>query len=91
MADGRLDFDDIIRVQNLMASRIAQEDEVDLKIKIIDMISKLTGKKKSIQVEDLIVEAQYESIDESTVLKMLDDLVLDKMIFLTDSRIFKNF
>ncbi len=91
MADGRLDFDDIIRVQNLMASRIAQEDEVDLKIKIIDMISQLTGKKKSIQVEDLIVEAQYESIDESTVLKMLDDLVLDKMIFLTDSRIFKNF
>ena len=91
MSSDRLSFDEIVRVQNLMASRIAQEDEVDLKIKVIDMISQLVGKKKYIQVEDLIVEAEYESISEQAILRVLDDLVSDKMIILADSRIIKNF
>ena len=54
MAD-RLEFDEIVRIQNLMASNIARENEVNGKLDIIEIINQLKGKKKFVQVEEVIV------------------------------------
>jgi len=89
--DGGLDFDEIMRVQRLMASRIANENEVDNKLKIIDIINNLTGHKKFVQVEEVIVEARYDSISEQLTLSILDDLAKDNVIVMVDGRIKMNY
>jgi len=84
----RLEFDEIVRIQNLMSSRIAQENEVDLKLKILDIISQLLGKtKKFIQIEEIIIEGNAEGLEEGTVLSVLDQLEKDHMILVVDSRV----
>jgi len=92
MSVDRLDFDEIMRIQNLMSSRIAQESEVDIKLKLIEIIQSLLGQnKRFIQIEEVIVEAAYEHIDETTVINVLDELNKDKMISMTEGRIRMNY
>jgi hypothetical protein len=87
----RLDFDEIMKIQNLMASRIAREDEVDLKIKIIDIINQLLGKKKNIQIEDILIETNYQGIEDESVLRIIDELQRDRIIIIDDGRIRINY
>ncbi len=92
MAVDRLDFDEIMRIQNLMAAHIAQESEVDIKLKIIEVVQSLLGQnKKFIQIEEVIVEAGYDNIDENTVIDVLDQLHKDKMISMIEGRIRMNY
>jgi len=90
MAD-RLEFDEIVRIQNLMASNIARENEVDRKLDIIEIINQLKGKKKFVQVEEVIVEARYQNINENEVLKILDELEKDSVLIIVDGRIKMNY
>jgi len=90
MAD-RLEFDEIVRIQNLMASNIARENEVDRKLDIIEIINQLKGKKKFVQVEEVIVEARYQNINENEVLKILDELEKDDVLIIVDGRIKMNY
>jgi uncharacterized protein YjcR len=87
----RLNFDEIIRVQNLMASRIASEDEVNSKLAMIDIITQLTGKKKHVQVEEVILEAKYQNVSEDETLRILDELDRDYVIVMVDGRIKMNY
>ncbi len=89
--DGGLDFNEIMRIQNLMATSIADESEVNDKLKIIDIINQLTGKKKFVQVEEVIVEANYQSISESSTLHFLDELNSDNVIIIVDGRVKMNY
>jgi len=89
--DGGLDFDEIMNIQRLMASRIASENEVDYKLKIIDIINNLMCHKKFVQVEEVIIEAEYESISEKLTLEILDDLARDNVIIMLDGRIKMNY
>jgi len=89
--DGGLDFDEIMRIQRLMASNIANENEVDNKLKIIDIINNLVGHKKFVQVEEIILEAGYESISENLTLEILDDLARDSVIIMLDGRVKMNY
>ncbi len=88
---GGLDFDEIVRIQNLMASSIANENEVNNKLKIIDIINQLTGKKKYVQVEEVIIEASYQSISESSTMGLLDELSSDNVIVMVDGRVKMNY
>ena len=90
MAD-RLDFDEIVRIQNLMASNIARENEVNGKLDIIEIINQLKGKKKFVQVEEVIVESKYNNISEDEVMLILDELEKDNIIIIIDGRIKMNY
>lgn len=87
----RLDFDEIVRIQNLMASSIARENEVNRKLDIIEIINQLKGKKKFVQVEEVIVEAKYNNVSEDEVLNILDELEKDNVIIIVDGRIKMNY
>jgi len=81
------DFDEIMRIQRLMASRIAQENEVDIKIKIIELLNELGAKKKAIHIDEVVVEARYVGVSEKLVLDTLNNLEDDHIISINDGKI----
>ncbi len=75
------DFNELLRIQRMMASRIIQETSVDNKIKLLDLINKLvTDKNKKIQKEVLLFEARSEGFSENEVERLLDELKEDHLI-----------
>lgn len=75
------DFNDLLRIQRMMASRIIQETSVDNKIKLLDLINKLvTDRNKKVQKEIVIVEAQMEGFTEDETLRLIDELIGDHLI-----------
>ncbi|RJQ17127.1 hypothetical protein C4573_03665 [Candidatus Woesearchaeota archaeon] len=75
------DFEELLKVQNKMASLVSREAEVDSKIKILSLMDDLTtGKKKKIQVEHLIVEAKNQGMSEAEVLSTVDKLKDDGLL-----------
>ena len=87
----RLDFDEIIGIQNLMASNIATENEVDNKLAMIEIITQIQGKKKYVQVEEVILEAQYQNLSEDETIRLLDELNKDNVIIVLDGRVKMNY
>ena len=74
-------FDDLLKVQRMMASKILDESSMDYKIRLYDMIREMTtSKNKTIQVEQIIVEASTEGFSESETLTMLDELERDGLL-----------
>ncbi len=74
-------FEELLRIQNRMASLVAREAEVDIKIKILTVIDDITGnKKKKIQVEHVVIEAKNQGLSEreavNTIEKLIDDGIL---------------
>jgi len=74
-------FEELLRIQNRMASLVSQEAEVDTKIKILTVIDDITGhKKKKVQVEHVVIEARNQGMSESeaanTIEKLIDDGLL---------------
>ncbi|MCD6464511.1 hypothetical protein J7L02_03255 [Candidatus Woesearchaeota archaeon] len=75
------DFEKLLEIQRLMASRIVQEQEQDLKIKILTILGQLTtSKRKKIQKEAIIIEASLQGISEEDVLLILDKLKTEGII-----------
>ncbi|MBN1275622.1 hypothetical protein JXA12_05020 [Candidatus Woesearchaeota archaeon] len=75
------DFNDLLRIQRMMASRIIQETTVDNKIKLLDLINKLvTDRNRKVQTETIIIEAQAEGFTEAEALRLIDDLIDDHLI-----------
>ena len=74
-------FEDLLRTQRMMASRIMNDASMDMKINLLELIRNLTsGKKNKIQVELVIYEAQIEGISEQDTLKLLEELKSDHLI-----------
>jgi hypothetical protein len=74
-----------------MASRIATENEVDNKLAMIEIITQIQGKKKYVQIEEVLLEAQYQNISESETLRLLDELNKDNVIIMLDGRVKMNY
>ena len=75
------DFERLMEIQRMTATRIRQESEVDNKIKVLDILNDLTATKgKKIQVEEVIIEAGIQGLGESEVMAVLDSLKSDGMI-----------
>lgn len=75
------DFDDLLRIQRMMASKIMDESNVDSKIKLMDLVRDLAGSKnKKLQVEQVLIEAQTQGFGESETIRILEDLLKDKFI-----------
>lgn len=74
-------FEKLLQIQRMMAGRIIQEQEEDLKIKILTIIGQLTTRRrKRIQKEAIILEAKNQGISENDTLNMLDKLKLERLI-----------
>lgn len=64
-----------------MASKIMDETSMDAKIRLYNLIREMTtGKNKTIQVEEIIIEAGAQGFIEAEVLPLLDELKIDGMI-----------
>ncbi len=84
------DFQEIMRVQQMMSRRLMQEQQDNRKIDIINIVNELTdGGKKRTQVEAVIIEARANDITESQVIKLLDELVTDHVIKLNNGMIYR--
>ncbi|MCG8669695.1 MAG: hypothetical protein MI867_09820 [Pseudomonadales bacterium] len=80
MVDG-LDFDEIMRVQRMMASRVLEEQQTDNKIKVMNIINEMTtGKKDRVQKEAVLIEAQNQGLGEAQTEKILEELEEDNFI-----------
>ncbi|RME53025.1 hypothetical protein D6783_03115 [Candidatus Woesearchaeota archaeon] len=74
------DFDELMRIQRLMASRIAQEVDTDNTIKLLSIIRDLSPTGKKIPKESVILEARAQGMLDTEVLRLLDQLKRDDMI-----------
>ncbi len=72
------DFDEIMNMQRQLASRVVQENEMELQVKLLNIIqSVIKGPKRQAQVAEVFMEAEMQGISEdqtSNVLKTLEDL-----------------
>jgi hypothetical protein len=76
-----MDFEDLIRQQNIMFRSVAQENETDLQIKLMDIInSMVTDRNKKVQRAALIFQAQQEGMSESEADRILDILIADNIV-----------
>jgi DNA replicative helicase MCM subunit Mcm2 (Cdc46/Mcm family) len=75
------EFNDLLRIQRLMASRIIQEASVDNKIKLLDLINKLiTDRNRKVHREAVILEAQAEGFNEQEADRLIDELIDDGLL-----------
>ncbi len=74
-------FDEIMRVQQMMSKRIVQEQRVDDKISVLNIIHELAGKSaKPVQIEAIFLECEMVGIDERQAADLIADLVKDNLI-----------
>ena len=75
------DFEELMRIQRLMARRVASETETESKIKLMSIINDLvTDKNKKVHKEAVLVEAQAQGMTEAEVERVLTTLKNDHMI-----------
>ena len=75
------DFDDLLKIQRMMASKIMEESSVDSKIAMMDLLREMAGSKnKRLQVEEIVVESRARGIGEAETIRGLEELLKDKFI-----------
>lgn len=75
------DFEELLRTQRMMASKILEENSFDAKIKLLEIIRNMTtSKNKKIHTEAVIYEAQLEGLSEGDILGFLEELKRDNLI-----------
>ncbi len=75
------EFEELMRIQRMALRTVTNESETDEKIKLMNIINNMmTGNKKKIQKESILIEAQLEGMTETDVERMLDLLKKDRMI-----------
>ena len=69
-------FDELMNLQRQMASRIVQESDDDLKLNIMDIVNEFAGThNKKVQIEQVIIEANIQGIQESSCVQVIEDLI----------------
>ena len=78
------DVDDIMRLQRSMASRVVEENEMDLQMKILEIIQSLVpNAQKQIQKAKILTVAEMEGIsyeDTTRILKTLENMGYIKQV-----------
>ena len=69
------DFNEILKIQRNIASRLHVEEQMDNKLKLFDLIRSFN--KKKVQTEQVILESRYSGFSESDTLALLEDLEKD--------------
>lgn len=75
------DFDEILKVQQLMSQRLMQEQKTDHKIDVLNIIQDLTENgKKPVQTEAVLLEVQINGIEAQEAQDIIDDLIQDNLL-----------
>ena len=73
-----LDFEDLIRQQNMMFRSVAQENETDAKIKMMEIVNSLvTDRNRKVQRAAVILEAESQGMSEDEAQQILTGLIQD--------------
>lgn len=74
----RENFDEILQFQRQLASRVVQENEMDLQLKMLEIFNSLvTDKNKQVSVAQIMTEAELQGVPEDQtvrILKTLEDM-----------------
>ncbi len=74
-------FEELMKIQNNVNSRVLQEMREDKEIEIISLINELTFEDKPIHIEQLIIEAKNLGFLEDTVLDIIERLKKQYVIY----------
>lgn len=75
------DFDEIMKVQQLMSQRLMQEQQTDHKIDVLNIVQDLTENgKRPAQVEAVLVELELSGIPSDEAQDIISELVRDRLL-----------
>ncbi len=75
------EFNELLKIQRMMAARIIQESTVDRKIEFVQIVNQLVpGKNKKILTETLRHEARLEGFADNEIDKFIEELINEKII-----------
>ena len=75
------DFNELLKIQRMMASRIMEETTVDNKIQLLDLVNRLvTDRNRKVQKENILLQAQEEGFSEEEAVRLLQNLLDDQLV-----------
>lgn len=78
------EFDDLMKIQNQIRQGLLREQSENTTIIIMSIINELTsGPNDIVQIESIVVEAINRGINEEEVIKNINQLKRDRVIFET--------
>lgn len=75
------EFEDVMKLQRHMASSMMNDFEMDTKIKLLIIFDEVVGKKKKIQTEQLLIEAEHQGMAEMEITATIEKLKRDGILF----------
>ena len=75
------EFDEVIKLQKQLASSMVDDFELDSKTKILTLLDEIVGKKKKVQTEKMLIEAENQGMSEMEVMATIEKLKKDGLIF----------
>lgn len=83
------EFEELLRIQRLVTDRLSVEAKMDRKIKLLDLISSMVSTRdRSVQKEIILYESSMEGYTEDDTERLLQDLVADHFIRISDGKVF---
>lgn len=76
------DFDELLKIQRNIASRLREETKVNSKIEFINFLRTFT--RKRLLTEKILIEAQNHGFEEEESLKLIDELISEELIIIPD-------
>ncbi|PLW80546.1 hypothetical protein C0585_02040 [Candidatus Woesearchaeota archaeon] len=76
------DFDELLKIQQRMQKKIAEEKNTDDTIEIIMIMTELSPGNQRIQKEQLLVEGSIRGFSESYMNAMIERLIRERLIFM---------
>ena len=84
------EFDDLMKIQNQIRQGLLREQRENITLTIMSIINELTsGPKEMVQLESIIIEAASRGVSEEEVMKNLNQLKRDRVIYETRPGFFK--
>ncbi len=78
------EFDDLMKIQNQIRQGLLREQKENITLTIMSIISELTsGPNGIVQLESIIIEASNRGIGEEEVMKNINQLKRDRVIYET--------
>ena len=75
------EFEELMRIQRMTLRSVTNESETDNKIKLMNIINNMiTNKRKKIQKESILLEAQAEGMTETEIERIIGLLKDDHLI-----------
>ncbi len=74
------DFEEIMKVQQLMSQRLMQEQTTDNKITVLNILQGLSESNQPVQTEALLLEAQTQGISADEAQDILQTLIQDQLV-----------